>query len=179
MFPNASPIKTAARTAAALNQQLEGYRATVANWYDGTPRSIEARIAHCDRLTHRLRAAGIGHQGTVAELADDRRVLVNLAASLNNAHQDREVERTATRNHPVTDQINMVSARAFVREHIEVAHVPSELAERARRHAARHEPRADAEGFAQTCLRVAAQVPRPTVAAAPPIEDFPDYGLFM
>lgn len=185
MFPNASPIKAAARTAAALNQQLEGYRATVGSWYDGTPPSVDARIAHCDRLIHRLRTAGIGHQGTEAELVDDRRVLVGLKHGLYDVERQRALSEVTLGAVPTAvtaarDKVNMIAARAFVREHIEVAHVPTELAERARRHAALHEPHVDAEGFAHTCLRVAATVPAPTtVQTASVIEDFPDYGLFV
>lgn len=179
MFTNTRQA-AADRTAASLREALEGWRSTADSWYDGTPGAITARMAACDRIIHRLRQGGIGYHGTIVELASDRSRLADMRSSLwHTANQDRD-QFVAPRAHEVTHDINRTAARAFVRENIEVAHVPEEMAERARRYAALVEPTANAESFAATCLRVAATVPRPKVASAPPPNtDFDDELMFM
>lgn len=176
MFPNASPHRTRQRTAAAVTRALSDYQSTVASWYDGTPRSISARIAACDRIIHRLTAAGPGYHHQLSELAEDRTVLANLKHSLLNAHQDRVVDAPVTRTAPI-DESTRVAARAFVRANVEVAHVPSELGERARHHADRHGLSPE---FVTAALAVGATVAPPKTASIPTeVEDFPDHGLFL
>lgn len=179
MFDNAFRERTAARTMTALNNDLDSWRDVDGGWFDGTVASVDRRIAQASSLLHRLHQAGITGYGSVSELTADRESLGELRISMLNGHQDRSTFVTP-QAHDVQHQMNMVAARAFVRENIEAAHVPEELAERARRYASLHEPRADADAFAATCLRVASQIPQQKTASGPQtFEDFDDQHLFL
>jgi hypothetical protein len=179
MFPNASPARSQRRTALALQTAANNWYASAGSWFDGTLISVDARLARVDKLIHALRQAGPGYAGRASEFTEERQVIAELRESMLNAHQDREVVRIAS--YPDTaHEINLVEARAFVRDNIEAAHWPDEMRDRARRHAERVEPRASADLFAETCLRVAATVPRPTVErTASVVQDFDDHHLFL
>lgn len=177
MFRDATHRQTQLKESAT--DALEAWRAA-SNWFDGSIESIDRRVAACSALTHRLGSAGIF--AAMDEIAAERAAAVNLRQGLLNGH-----ERVAAAAPTRSDAPMTVEARAFVREHLDVAHAPEELTYRARRHAANltyDQPaaRADAiaDAFVASVTRVAATVPRQaTAAAVTSVPDFDDSLMFM
>lgn len=180
MFDNAFRDRIAARSAQTLYSALDDWRDSDGGWFTGTVASVDARLAKLDSLIHRFRQSGPLGYGILAELGGERESLTELRHSMLNGHQDRVAAAPTVVYPEAAHEINMVAARDFVRRNIEVAHVPTEMRERARFHAERVEPKADANLFAETCVRVAATVPRaPVQRVAATVEDFDDHHLFL
>jgi hypothetical protein len=169
--------RTAARTAESLRTALEGWRSTMDSWFDGTPGSISARVAGCDKLIHRFRQAGHGYHGTIAELQRHRSQLADMRNSLlHTANADRETPVRVTAR---PQERHRLAARAFLREQYHPDR--SELQIRADRHADLHglDP-----AFTATVLFEARTIPQQQqtrVASAPPtaVTDFADELMFM
>lgn len=179
MFDNAFRARTAARTTQALYSALDDWRDSDGGWFNGTVASVDSRLGTADSLLHRFRQAGLSGYGIVAELSADRDSLTELRHSMLNAHTDRDVTKDV-RLASIPERL-MIQARAYVRDNIEVAHVPDEMRDRARHYwASTRDDGMSAQIFAQACVDVAAQVPRPQPQrTAATVADFDDHHLFL
>lgn len=108
MFRDAAAIDRQA-TDRRIAQFTERYAANAETWFDGSPDSVDRRIAACDQILSRAKAAAVrlgyqeGYTEIVADLEADRRSLAELREALLNGASDREVpaplpgQRTASR----------------------------------------------------------------------------------
>lgn len=95
MFTNSRSIDDRA-TAASFDTAYQKYASTGDAWFDGTPASVDARLANCRRLTHiartrvARRGADAGPLTNLAALEADARALTELRRDLLTGAYDRE-----------------------------------------------------------------------------------------
>lgn len=114
MFQDASDIdrRSVDRRIAALR---EGYDAVAESWFDGSPDSVDRRIAACDQILVRARNAAVrlgyqeGYTEIVAELEEDKKSLTDLRQALLNG--DREEYRTAAQPGTKADYLDFARSQ--------------------------------------------------------------------
>jgi hypothetical protein len=98
MFRESSAIDSE-RTAASVRSLYSKYASTEDNWFDGTPDSIDRRIAQCKRIANLAKAGSVRLSGRNAssqyialahEMDGDRKALEGLRRDLLTAGMDRE-----------------------------------------------------------------------------------------
>lgn len=169
--------------------RLQTFRRESENWFDGTPGSVDRRLAACRALIHEARSMAaedpVGHLRVMAELDSDRQSLTDLRHDLLTGAIDREARYTGT---PDTSPMNSAERRwvtleasRFHRDQDSARHDVTEMAERARRHAEVYAPsRPAAWAFQAAVAELARRTSRPrTAARTPPLRDHPDELIFF
>lgn len=191
MFSN-NTERVSRRYAASLSPALARWQESEGSWFDGSPQSVDKRIAQCRALQSGLRGAAGALAGTAGavryiaaeqSLAADRRALAQLRRDLLTAAADRESapapEPRQVRLPKAARRWVEAEARQFLREQAGGAD-RRELAERARRHAATETSALPPGRAAAVTAAFVASVlagHRPTRVArraAAPQQDFPD-----
>lgn len=90
-----SMVREAANTHRRLAQEAQAFRTGRDTWYDGTPHSVDRRLAACNRVLQIAKSAVARSpfdwdaQEVIAELNIDRRALVDLKEGLLTGYADR------------------------------------------------------------------------------------------
>ena len=179
---------------AKFAHRLRTFRAGSEGWFDGTPNSVDRRLAACRSLIHEARTLAaedpIDQLHIMAELDADRTALHYLRDDMLSGGSARQAStepdrRAVARLHRLgsTDDRRWVELEAarFYRDQGDSRHDAIEMAERARRHADVNAPtRQAAQAFTAVVTELARKTPRPRTASARPVSgDHPDELLFL
>lgn len=176
-------------------RRMHDFRSGAETWFDGTPSSVDRRLATCQSLLHEARTMAaddpVDHLHVLAELDSDRTALSGLREDLLTAGSSRiarvEPNRRALASlHRVGSRedrrwVNLEAARFYRNQDENVRHNVEEMAERARRHAGVHAPSPLAgQAFEGVVTDLALRTPPPrTATRAPARRDHPDELLFF
>lgn len=179
---------------AKFAHRLRAFRAGSEGWFDGTPNSVDRRLATCRALIHEARTLAaddpVDQLHILAELDSDRTALhylrEDMLSGAASRHASTEPNRRAlARLHrlgsPDDRRWVELEAARFYRNQGDARHDATEMAERARRHADAHAPsRVAAQAFGAVVTELARKTPRPRTAASRPVfRDHPDELLFL
>ena len=180
---------------AKFAHRLRAFRADSEGWFDGTPHSVDRRLATCRSLIHEARTLAaddpVDQLHILAELDSDRAALDHLRDDMLSGGSSRHAktetnQRALARLHRLgsADDRRWVELEAarFYRDQTDAArHDVTEMAEQACRHADVHAPtRVAAQAFTAVVTELARKTPRPRIASARPVfRDHPDELLFL
>jgi hypothetical protein len=169
--------------------RLQAFRRDSEGWFDGTPNSVDRRLAACRALIHEARTMAaedpVGHLQVMAELDSDRQSLTDLRHDLLTGAIDREARYAGRPDPSPMDSAERrwvtLEASRFHRDQDSARHDVTEMAERARRHAEVYAPsRPAAWAFQAAVAELARRTPAPRTASSRPMfRDHPDELLFL
>lgn len=172
---------------------LGEFRQKSDDWFDGTPGSVDRRLAACTKLLHTAQTAAgqdpASQLQVIAELTADRTALKNLRDDLLSGAASRQpVRRVASTKTAALTRLSSTERRWVILEsakfHGEQTDARSDIAEmmeRARHYAqARTGSATVIAAFEEAVADHARRTPRPKVAARKQVfTDFPDSQLFL
>lgn len=171
--------------------RLRDFRDGAEGWFDGTPHSVDRRLATCRSLIHEARSLAaddpVDQLHILAELDSDRVALTNLQDDMLSGGSSRQAavktDRQALSRLGSREERRWVELEAarFHRNQDDARHDVVEMSERAGRYAQVHAPsRAAAMAFESAVAGLARRTPAPRQAQRRPIlRDHPDELLFL